>query len=264
MWGSLLVVALGAALNPVRLGLALLVISRPRPLQNLVAYWAGCLIGAIQAVLIPLTLLRVTPMFDFLADGLATNSVVAQIRIGVGVLVLSIAAVMIIQSLMRRRQKAHMPISGGDPSNQALDKSTHPAISRLLSRLQDTPAEGGSAFRRLLRRVRDAWENGALWVAFVIGFYLGGPEPDVLIFLFAIVLTSGATIGTQVAAVIVYALVMLAVVEIIIVSYLVTPARTQAMVQRLHDWALAHRRKILVAMCAVGGVVLVTTGVASI
>jgi hypothetical protein len=82
--------------------------------------------------------------------------------------------------------------------------------------------------------------------------------------LFAIVLTSGATIGTQVAAVIVYALVMLAVVEIIIVSYLVTPARTQAMVQRLHDWALAHRRKILVAMCAVGGVVLVTTGVASI
>jgi hypothetical protein len=41
MWGSVLVLALLAALNPVRLGLALLVISRPRPVQNLLAYWVG-------------------------------------------------------------------------------------------------------------------------------------------------------------------------------------------------------------------------------
>ena len=37
MWGSVGVLALLAALDPVRLGLTLLVISRPRPVQNLLA-----------------------------------------------------------------------------------------------------------------------------------------------------------------------------------------------------------------------------------
>ena len=53
---------------------------------------------------------------------------------------------------------------------------------------------------------------------------------------------------------------MLAVVEITLAGYLVTPAKTQAFVQLLHDWARAHRRKVLVAMFAVVGVALVAQG----
>jgi hypothetical protein len=42
-----------------------------------------------------------------------------------------------------------------------------------------------------------------------------------------------------------------------------TPAKTQAIVQLLHDWALAHRRQILAAMCTVGEVSLVANGMGS-
>jgi Sap, sulfolipid-1-addressing protein len=41
VWGSVLVLALLAAVDPVRLGLTLLLISRPRPVQNLLAYGVG-------------------------------------------------------------------------------------------------------------------------------------------------------------------------------------------------------------------------------
>ena len=80
----------------------------------------------------------------------------------------------------------------------------------------------------------------------------------------AIIVTSGAAFGVQVSAAIAFVVGMLAVVEITLVSYLVTPAKTQAVVQLLHDWARAHRRKVLVAIFAVVGVALAAQGMGSV
>ena len=55
----------------------------------------------------------------------------------------------------------------------------------------------GSAVRRLLGRAQDAWESGALWVAFVIGFW-AGPNPSLVMFALTTILTSGAAIGMQI------------------------------------------------------------------
>jgi len=264
MWSSVLVLALLTAFNPVRLGLTLLVVSRPRPVQNLLAYWVGCLTGCIPAVVVPLTLLHVTPMFKAFADDLATSSTVWHIRIGMGVLALSIAALMTVRSLTRRRQQTHLLTPGGNTSTLVLDSNTPTAISRLLGRTQDPATEGGSAIRRLLRRVHTAWENGSLWVAFVIGMGFGGVEPDAGLFLLAIIVASGAAIGTQVSAAIAFVVGVLAVVEITLVSYLAAPAKTQAVLRLLHDWALAHRRQVLVAMFAAAGVALVAQGMGNI
>jgi hypothetical protein len=270
VWSSVGVLTLWSALNPLRIGLILLVISRPRPKQNLLAYWVGCLAGAIPAGLIPLTLRHFIPMSELLAQGEAPSSTVRHIQIGAGVLALSIAALMTVRSLTRRRQRAQLPTReatrgrhrrDGTTSTLVLDSNTPTAISRLLGRAQDAPTEGGSAFRRLLRRVYKAWEDGSLWVAFVIGLAFGGPQPDVAIFVGTIIVASGAAIGTQVIAAIAFVAGTLAVVEIILVSHLVTPAKTHAVVRKLHDWAVAHRRKILIAMFAVVGVALVTQGV---
>jgi hypothetical protein len=264
MWGAVLGLAFMAALNPVRLGLTLLVISRPRPVQNLLAYWVGCLIGCIPAVVVPLTLLHVTPMFTSFTQGLAASPTQRHIRFGMGVLALSIAVLITVRSLARRRQRAHLPAPVGNTSALVLDSNTRPAISRLLGHAQDAPTEGGSAFRRLLGRVRNTWENGSLWVALVIGMGFGGVDPNVGLLLLAIIVASGAAIGTQVSAAIAFVVVTLAVVEITLASYLATPAKTQAVLQLLHDWALDHRRKILVAMCTVGGVGLVVANMGSI
>lgn len=258
MWSTVLVLGLFVGLNPMRLGLALLVISRPRPVQNLLAYGAGSLAACMFAVTTWLTLLHVIPVFRSFMDNLSEASSFRHVQIGLGVLALSIAAVMAIRSLARRRQRAHLP-TPGDRSTLALDSYLPPGMSRLLGRAQDAPAAGESRIRRLGRRFHDAWENGSLWVAFGIGFGLAGIEPDALLIL-TIFLASGVTLAEQVIAALLFIVGILIAVEITLVSYLVTPAKTQATLERLHDWALAHRRKIIITMCAVGGVALVSRG----
>jgi hypothetical protein len=60
------------ALNPALLGIILLVISRQRPVQNLLVCWVGCMITNVPALLIPLLALHGTPMFRSYANSLAT------------------------------------------------------------------------------------------------------------------------------------------------------------------------------------------------
>ena len=56
----------------------------------------------------------------------------------------------------------------------------------------------------------------------------------------------------------------LAVVEIVLLSNLVTPTKTEALLRLIHDWARAYRRQILVAMLTLVGLALVAQGVGSI
>jgi hypothetical protein len=63
--------------------------------------------------------------------------------------------------------------------------------------------ERGSAIRRLLRRVRNAWENGSVWVAFVIGLAMG-PQLQGIVFVLAIIMASGTAFGIQISAAIVF------------------------------------------------------------
>jgi hypothetical protein len=260
MWSSVLVLALLAGLSPVRLGLILLVISRPRPVQNLLALWGGALTASVVNLLIPLAVLQATPMFRSFVQDLGKGSSARHIQIGMGVLALSIAALMIVRFSVR--QPANLSTPGGNASTLVPGSLTPPAISRLMVRAKDAPTEGRPAIRRLLGRAHNAWENGSLWVAFVIGMGIGPAAEDVIVLL-AIVVASGAAVGTQVGAAIAFVVGMLAIVEIILVSYLATPVKTQAGLRLLHDWARAHRRKILVVVFAVGGVSLVANGMGS-
>jgi hypothetical protein len=259
MWSTVLVLALLAGFDPLRLGWCLLMVSRPRPMQNLLAYWAGTVIVSVPCVLGPLMVLHLTPMFSFLADNLATSSSIRHIQIGIGVLALSIAALITVRPVMRRRQRAHLPTPDDTTSTLVLDSNTPTAISPQLGRAQDAVTKDESAFRRLRARGWNAWENGSLWVALVIGIG-SAPSIELIVFILAITAASGAAIGTQVSAAIVFVVGTLVFVEIMLVSYLAMPAKTQAVLRLLHGWALANRRKILVAMFAVAGVVLVAQG----
>jgi hypothetical protein len=263
MWFSVLGLALLAGLDPIRLGWTLLVVSRPRPMQNLLAYWAGTVIVSVPYMLGPLMLLHITPMFASFMQRLSTNSTVRHVQIGTGALALSIAALMTVRSLTRRHQRAHPPTPGRTTSTLVLDSNTPAALPGPPGPAQDAPTVHGSAIQRLLGRAHNAWENGSLWVALVIGIACV-PPIDGALFVLAITAASGAAIGTQVTAGIVFVVGTLAVVEIMLVSYLAMPTKTQAVLRLLHDWALAHRRQVLVAMFAVGGVSLVANGIGSI
>lgn len=261
MWSSVLGAAFLLALNPVRLAIILLLISRPRPLQNLLAWWVGNLIVSIPTLLVPLMVLHATPTFTSFARDSDNSSVVRHIKLGIGVLALSIAALIAVRS--RTRERAQLPTPGGNASTLVSDSNKPTAISRLLSRARDASTGDGSAFWRLLGRAHNAWEDGSLWVAVVFGI-ICVPPPDVVLFVLAAIVTSGAATGVQVSAAIAYVFVLLWVLEITLVSYLVAPAKTEAVLRVLRDWASAHRRQIPVAVFAVIGVALVANNIGSV
>ena len=72
---------------------------------------------------------------------------------------------------------------------------------------------------------------------------------------------SGAAIATQLIAAVVFVLVMLAVFELTLVSYLITHEKTPAVLRPLHEWALAYRQQVVAGILAVAGLSLVARGV---
>jgi Sap, sulfolipid-1-addressing protein len=266
VWSPVLILAVVLALDPVRLGLILLLISRPRPLESLLAYWVGAMAVSVPYMLVPLTVLHVTPTFRSFVQHFANPATFASptahhIQIGIGVLSLSIAALMIVR--FRARQRALLATPGGTASTLVSGSNTPTAISRPLGRAQDPTTKDGSAIRRLRGRTRTAWENGSSWPAFMFGA-ASGPPPVTIILVITTIMASGAAIGTQVSLALVWVVGMFAVVEIILVSHLATPAKTQAALQLLHDWILAHRRQVLIALIALTGVAMMALGMGGI
>lgn len=266
MWQTVLVLALMSATDPVRLGIILLVASRPRPSLNLLAYWLGAMMASISTCLIPVVVLHFAPMFTSLTHKLATsttttNSVVGHIQLVMGVLALSIAAVLLVR--LSPRQRAHLPISGGSASTLVTEPTMPTAIARLLNRNHDAAAQDQSPIRRLLGRAHSAWENGSLWVAFVVGT-LSGPPPAVFLFLLATIVVSGASLGIQVSAGVAFTVGMLAAVEIVLVGYLATPAKTHAVMHWVRTRAWAHRRKLLLGILVLAGTTMLASGVGSV
>jgi Sap, sulfolipid-1-addressing protein len=264
MWSSLVVLALPVALDPVRLGFNLLLVSRPRPAQNLFVYWVGCLAVSALLLLVPILVLHFTPTLSSFAHDLANpatfvSSTVRYIEIAVGVLVLSVAALIAVRLFLR--QRAQLPTHGANTSTMVVNSDPSNPVSRLLGRGQAAATDGGSssAIQRLLSRANSAWESGSLWVALAIGFW-AAPNPSMVIFGLATIPTSGASIGTQIGAAIVFVVETLAVVEIVLLTNLVAPTKTEALLRLLHDWARAYRRQILVAMLTLVGLALVAQG----
>jgi hypothetical protein len=232
MWSSVALLALPIAFDPVRLGVNLLLISRPRPARNLLVYWIGCVTASFLLLVVPLLILHYTPAFAPFVHDLAhpsTDSAFRYVEIGVGVLLLVLAAALALSLLVRRGSSA-----------------------------EDRP----SPFARVLQRGRlgAAWNSGALWVALLIGFW-AGPNPSLVTFSLASILASGASLAAQLSAAVVFVVVSLAIVEIVLVCSVVAPARTHTVLQRVHDWARRYRRQLLVAILTVVGIAFVLQGV---
>lgn len=256
MWGDVLGLALFVSLNPMLLALILLMISRPRPIPNLLAFWIGCLIVNIPVWLVPLMALHLVPSFESWAQELATPSTdtgIQPLQFGTGVFCLLVAGWMTLR-LLRQRVAEPVPVAVGG------NASTPPESE------ESGPTGGGGVFagvrarfRRLVSRAKEAWENGAVWVSLVFGLAYVPPPPLVLL-VNTIIVASGATVGTQVVAVLVFIVTMLAVFEIALLGYVIAPNRTEAVLQPIHDWARTHRMQVMLALFAIVGLWQVVTG----
>jgi Sap, sulfolipid-1-addressing protein len=260
VWGPVLGLACLLAINPVLLAVILLVISRPRPLHNLAVCWLGCLITNVPFVLIPLLIMHVMPVFRSTAQHLATagpDSGARHIQLGMGVLTLSISAMIAVRS--RTRQHSKVPTPVGNSSTLVLDGDAPAGTPVPRASDQGESVKRPSAIRRLVGRLNNAWENGSLWVSLVAGMTFL-PGPAVVLLADTTIAASGAAIGTQVIAAIVFVLGSLAVFELTLISYLLTPDKTQAVLRPLHEWALTHRAQVVAGILAVVGLSLLARG----
>ena len=236
MWGTVLALALVAGADPVRIGIAVLLFSRPRPVLHLVALWLGGMaVGVVLGLAVLFGLHDVALGVMHRVELATTSSTAGHIQIAMGVLALVVAAAIVVGFSVRQRARVAVPTD--DPSRRA----------------------GPTAFSRLSTRAVDALQAGPPWITFLVGVgistdfrYLGA---------LTAILASGAALGTQVGAAAVYTVVALAFAEIPLATQLAAPARTRAVMSQVHDWVKARRRAVLGIIVAVLGVLLMTTGI---
>lgn len=263
MWGDILGMALLVSLNPVLLGFILLVISRPRPVQNLIAFWVGSLIVNIPTFVITTWVLDSVPSFSSVAQDLVTpepGSTIKPFQFVSGLVCVAIAALLAMRMRMRKRVRQDASVnSGGDSAVLVMEPDPPAEPAPPAGRLRSAVSGLAAGARRLVERAHDAWEGGALWVALVFGLCYIAPPPLVLM-VATMVVGSGAPIGAQVVISIAFVFGMLAVFELALLSYAVAPARTQAVLQPLHEWTRDHRQLVLLVLFAVVGLWQVVTG----
>ena len=235
MCTAVLMLALVAAVDPVRIGIVALLISRPRPMLNLLVFWlAGITAGAAAALLLLIVLRdHILSAMRIMGSALS-SSVVAPIQVAIGVIALLIGARLL------ARQRAPARVTGGERAIRGLETGTRPGSRRL-------------SIRRKL-------EGESLVVACVAGVGWATPPVEYVVAIIAI-LSSRASAGAQVSAALMFTFVAFTVAEVPLISYLVMPAETPIAILRLHNWISAHHQTILAAVVGAAGVLLMVAGV---
>ena len=220
MWIPLLMMAVVVSLEPFRIGMTVLLINRPRPGLQLLAFLAGGFAMGTAVGVIVLFVLR--PALG------SAHFTLPKVQIVVGAVVLVNAALVA------------TGVIGGTKGARDDDSS-----GRILAPLA---ARG----RRLL--------NGrSLWAAGGAGLGIALPSVDYVAAL-ALIVASGAAAAVQFGALMLFNVVAFALVEIPLLSYLVAPDRTRATMTALYDWLRSQGRRGVSALLAVVGCVLLAVG----
>jgi hypothetical protein len=248
MWGTVLFLALIAAMELQRIGIATILVGLRRPMHNLFAFWLGLMTAGLALGLVGMFLLRdfLVPFTRFLKSA-AKSPVVPPVQITFGVLALLIAVAIVVRSSAHRA--APVPVPVGGPSGLQGD----PSGLEVVSKRPNVFALRGRSWNALL-------DGGSVKLAFVAGMITSAPALEFWGAVLAIV-ASGAAASTQVSAFLMFMLVGYSIAEIPLVSYLVSPAKTQFVVMWLQGWLRAHQRQIFIFILSTVGVLMVGGGV---
>jgi hypothetical protein len=220
MWFPLLVMAVAVSLEPFRVGMTIVMVNRPRPALQLLAFLGG---GFAMGTAVGLAVLFVLRP----AAGSA-HVTLPRVQLAVGALLVLNAALIATGILGRPR---------GDGSPGLLVRVSAPWVERVRSLL------GGRS----------------LWTATVAGLGIALPSLDYLAAL-ALIVASGAAATAQVGALLLFNVVAFALVEIPLLCHLVAPARTRDVLAAVHAWLRRRGRLGVAALLGVVGAVLLGAG----
>jgi hypothetical protein len=215
------VLAFTAATNPKLLGLDLLLIENRRPRMMFVAILAGGLSLAIAVGLVD-----VLAVHRHAVD--QQKQVSAGVDLAVGLILLAIAALLLAGLVPRHRRGAK---ATADAAKRAEDKKT-----------------GSDWAKRALSEPR-------IVLAFGIGALMGVPGVAYLTALRDLVAGTYST-GTQVVAVLIFAVIEFLLIIIPWLFLELWPERTASFLKRCQQWLAGHLKQLMIAICSALGAYL--------
>ena len=252
MWIYVLYMGIALALDPFRLGFALVLTSRRRPMLNLFVFWLGGMTAGVGLAMVTLLLLRdfaqvVVQNAMFVIDHVRSHVVIftgGRLQITFGVLLL--LALVIVRVRERAREETLVAVGSGG-----------------LSEVVSGPPAPGGVLAWFAARTHDMLKSDLVWPVFVAGAASAIPPIDGVAML-AVIMASRADLGTQLSAFLVFTVLMLSIIELPLVSYLVWPQKTVALVQFVQTWIHAHFRRIMETLLGMAGITALVQGVASL
>lgn len=227
MWITLLMMAVAVSLEPFRIGMTVLMINRPRPRLQLLAFLAGGFAMGITVGVIVLFVLR--PALG------SAHFTLPRVQIVVGAVVL-VNAALVATGLV------------GGARSEPCDRSAGRA-SRILG--------------PLATRARQLLNGRSLWAASVAGLGIALPSIDYVAAL-ALIVASGAAATIQFGALMAFNVIAFGLVEIPLLAYLVAPDRTHATLAALYEWLRLRGRLGVAVLLALVGCVLLGIGFAAL
>ncbi|UXA07072.1 GAP family protein [Mycobacterium sp. SMC-2] len=242
MWITVLVLAGSVIFEPIRLSLVVLLLSRRRPLLQLLAFLCGGFTMSVGVGLVVLFLLRAAPVVGHFS--------VAEVQIASGLVGLLIAVVLATRSSLRSLAD---PVSvgaavGGDGGSGGVA-------------LAERPAPSGR--RQVADRTRIVLGGDSLCVATVGGMGAALPSANYLGSLAAILASHAAPVA-EVQALLAFNLVAFTVAEIPLIGYLAAPQKTRNLMAALQNWLRSRGRRDIAAWVAAGGCFMLVLGVTSL
>lgn len=256
MWTIVLICGMGMAIDPVRIGLAVLMMSQRKPFRNLVAFWLGGMVAGVSVGLAALVVMRDLTLtaLHFLADTF-TKFRAATVVFSGGRLQITFAVLaFLILAVITIRARTAARVSAG------VAEVADAGGGNVATLVEERP---GNVFQRLGARSQDILSGDRFWPAFFVGLCSSFPPYEGWLVV-AVIGASGTAVGTQFGALMLFMLMLLAVIEIPLICYLAVPAKTHAVMERIHTWMRAYRLQITQAIISFTGVMLMYEGVTSL
>jgi hypothetical protein len=224
-------------MEPTRLGLIALLLTRPRPTRHLIVFLITSLTISLS---IGLTVLFVVHHSSLTKGDISP----APLQIAFGVVLLLVAALLASNIRLNRFSRQKVPAAGGADDAAG----------------EGVPLPPTSRRARLFQRVRRFTRGESSALSASIGAATAMPSFDYFALL-AIIIASKAPALEQALALLTFLLLAGAGASIPLLSFLVAPDRTRIWVQKASSWIRSRTRKQAGVFVGVVGVILIAIGV---
>lgn len=237
MWTTVVLLGLTVSIEPTRLGLIALLLTRPRPIRHLIVFQ---ITGLTISLSVGLTVLFVFHHSFFGKSHVSP----APLQIAFGVVLLLLAAVLASNIPLNRFSRQSVPHTGGVDDAAVADVSPPPTTRRT----------------QLLHRVRRFVKGESSALSASIGAATAMPSIDYFVLL-AIIIASKAPALEQALALLTFLLLAGAGASIPLLSFIVAPAKTRVWVNGLSSWIRRRTRRQAGLFVGVVGALLIAIGV---